>query len=374
LAPKRIRIASPSLGSSEERSVLASIRSGVLTSASFEGGPYVRRFEERLASLLGSRHVVAVSSGTSALYASLLALGLRPGDRVIVPALTFAATANVVVALGGVPVFADIELDTYCIDAGALDEAVLREAKGLVPVHLFGHVCDMDALRKLCEQHGLWMIEDAAQALLAKYRGRCAGTFGELGCFSFYPTKLITTAEGGAVATQSNELARRLRLIRNHGASRGYEVEALGLNLRLPEPLAALGGAQLRRARKLLRRRQEIARLYLEGLSGLPGIRPPQVKDYCEHSWTAFTLFVEKGRDSLLAHLEAKGIEARVYYPSPLHLLPFYRARQPSPRLPNAERAARCVLSLPLHPLMTNADVRRVISEVRAWALRQKTF
>jgi len=374
LAARRIRIAAPYLGRAERRAIAAPLRSGLLTSASPQGGPYVGRFERALAQLLGAQEVVAFNSGTSALYAALLALGLRPGDRVLVPALTFPATANVVVALGGVPVFADIELETYCLDAASLDERQLEGVKGLLPVHLYGHVCDMDALLKLKQARGLWIVEDAAQALLAKYRGRCAGTLGDLGCLSFYPTKLITTAEGGAVIAQASELARRLRLIRNHGAWRHYETEALGLNLRLPEPLAALGLAQLRRAAALLRRRRGLAQLYMEELEGVPYIRLPRVKEYCEHSWTAFTIFVEEGRDELLLHLEGRGIEARVYYPTPLHRLPFYRERYGAVSLPNAERAARCVLSLPLHPRMGAADVRRVAREVRGWALKRKTF
>jgi dTDP-4-amino-4,6-dideoxygalactose transaminase len=351
-----IRIAQPLLGKEEEQAVLAVLRSGQLAQ-----GPVVRRFEEEFARYAGVREAVAVSSGTAALQVALLAHGIGPGDEVITTPFTFAATANAVLATGARPVFADVSEEDFNLDPTRAAELVGERTRALLPVHLYGQPADMGALTTLARQHGVALIEDAAQAAGASFAGRKAGSFGT-GCFSFYATKNMTTGEGGMITTDDPDLAERARLLRSHGEKRRYVSEVLGYNLRLTEIAAALGLAQLRKLETFNERRRANARHLTEQLSGL--ITPRELPGR-QHVYHQYTIRAPRGRDALLRHLRDRDIEATVFYPLPVHKQPLYRGLGYRQGLPVAERLAREVLSLPVHPGLSREDLDTIVSAVR---------
>jgi dTDP-4-amino-4,6-dideoxygalactose transaminase len=336
----------------------------VLASARFILGPQVRAFEEEVSRYLGGVHAVGCASGTDALVLALRALEIAPGDEVVVPAFTFAATAEAVAAIGAVPVFADIDPETFTIDPGSATAAVGPRTRAVLPVHLFGHCAPMEPLWELAERRGLAIVEDAAQAMGARWRGRPAGALGSLAAFSFFPTKnLGAPGDGGMVTTADAQLAERLRRLRAHGSARRDVHEAIGTNSRLDELHAAILRAKLPRLDAWNARRREIAARYRAAL------RPPAVVAPCElapahHVYHQFTVRA-RARDELVARLEAAGIGSAVYYPTPLHQQPAYVRWARGP-LPEAERAAREALSLPVHPWLTDDEVERVAAVLAA--------
>ncbi|MCD6511586.1 MAG: DegT/DnrJ/EryC1/StrS family aminotransferase [Thaumarchaeota archaeon] len=364
----RIRINEPFFGDEEANNVIKVLRSLKLTSSSYEGGEMVREFEGKLRDYLGVKDVVAVNSGTSALLASMMAIGLKPGDEVLVPSLTFGATANVVLALGGRPVFVDIDLDNYTMSPEDARRKVTERTKALIPVHLFGHLAKMDELLELAEEKGLYVIEDACQAIGSVYKGRKAGSIGELGCFSFYASKPITSGEGGAVATNDEALADRLRLIRNQGMRKGYDYETLGLNLRMPEIEASILSVQMDRLEGFIEARRRNARLLSEGLDGL-GIELPKELEGMRYNWYLYTIATED-RDGLLNHLNEKGVEARVYYDPPVHLSGLYSKRDI--RLPKTEYASKRILSLPVHQKLDREAMSKIVELIKIFIRKGK--
>jgi dTDP-4-amino-4,6-dideoxygalactose transaminase len=360
-----IPINRPQLGEEEKKEVLSVLEENALTSAAAEGGKRVRDFESLMREYLGCKHVIAVNSGTAALHASLLAAGIGQGDEVLVPSFTFVATANAVAASGAKPVFVDINKHDYTIDISDAKSKITRRTKAVIPVHLYGHPCDMDAVAELAQRRSLVVIEDACQSLGSTYKNKQTGTFGEMGCFSMYASKVLTSGEGGAIVTDDSRLADKLKMIRNHGMVKGYDTRILGLNLRLPELAAAIAKVQMAKLPGMLAARRKNAELMSELLQGTKdSITLPQEGDGRMFNWYLYTVCFGKGteRDDTMARLQKEGIGATVYYNPPVHKTPYYS--KPTVKLPVTEWCAKRVLSLPVHPGVSESDVRRTAAEM----------
>ncbi|MBT9255916.1 DegT/DnrJ/EryC1/StrS family aminotransferase [Phycicoccus sp. MAQZ13P-2] len=346
--------ARPIIGEAEEAAVLRVLRSGRLAQ-----GEEVEAFETEFSAHFGlDRACVAVSSGTAGLHLSMLALGIGPGDEVVVPSFTFAATANAVALTGATPVFADVD-DTFCLDPDAVEAVVGPRTVAVVPVHLYGQPAAMDRLLPLARRHGLAVVEDAAQAHGASLDGVPVGAFGDLGVFSLYPTKNMTAGEGGMVTVAAASHERLLRLLRNQGMLERYRNEVVGLNTRMTDLHAAIGRVQLTRVDAWTRRRQDVARRYD---AELRGVTVPVVRPGARHVYHQYTVRVAEDRDGFAAALlREHGISSGVFYPVPVHRLPsFDRVLD----LPATERAARECLSLPVHPALSDDVVDRVVEAV----------
>jgi perosamine synthetase len=346
-------------------------------------GPMVERFEEVFAQQTGAAQAVALSSGTAALHAAMFALGIGPGDQVIVPATTFAATANSVVFQGATPVFADVDPDTLLLGPAQVEACLTRRTKAVVAVDYAGQPCDYRALRKLAQQHRLDLVADAAHSLGASDAGRPVGGLAKLSAFSLHAVKAITTGEGGMVTTDDAHLAERMRCFRNHGfthdhkqraevGSWHYEMCELGYNYRLSDFQCALGLSQLSRLATWIARRQEIARQYDRALAGVPGVRPLRTRPDVSHARHLYVVRLDSAvfgidRAQVFEALHARQIGVGVHY-IPVHLHPFYRERfatRPG-MCPAAEAAYEEILSLPIFPAMTDRDVAHVVEAVRA--------
>ncbi len=354
-----LAVAAPQVGAEEEAAVLRVLRSGALAQ-----GPEVAAFEEEFSrDVVDGTPCVAVSSGTSGLHLGLVAAGVGPGDEVVVPSFTFAATANAVALAGATPVFADIDPTTCCLDPAAVEAVLTPRTVAVMPVHLYGHPADMTALGALAARRSLALFEDAAQAHGASWAGRRAGTFGTFAVFSLYPTKNMTSGEGGMVAVADEAVARRLRLLRNQGMERRYANEVVGHNARMTDLHAAIGRVQLRRLGGFTAARRGGARCLSDLLADVPGLGLPAVHPSARPVWHQYTVRLQ-GRDRVArALLEEHGIGTGVYYPTPVHRLPSYGLELD---LPATEAAAREVLSLPVHPGLGDAGLHRVADGVRA--------
>lgn len=350
-----IPISRPLIGKEEKEAVLAVLESGQLAQ-----GPRVQEFEQHFAAFCGVKHAIATSSGTTALVAALLSHGVGPGDEVITTPFTFIASANSILFTGAKPVFVDVDQESYNIDPHLIEEKITENTKALLPVHLYGYPCDMDAIMHIAAEHGLAVIEDACQAHGAAIRGKKVGSYGT-GCFSFYPSKNMTTAEGGMITTDDDEIADHARLIRNHGQSQLYLHQTMGYNFRMTELQAALGLVQLQKLPEWTRIRIENASYLSERLSN---VITPKVREGYRHVFHQYTVRVGRDRDAALEKLNQAGIGARVYYPLPVHQQPFYRQLGYDESLPVAERMSREVLSLPVHPALTRDELDKIVSEV----------
>jgi perosamine synthetase len=357
--------------------VVEALRSDWLTT-----GPRVEEFEHAFAEVVGARHGVAVSNGTAALHAAMYALGIGPGDEVIVPTMTFVASANCVVYQGGIPVLVDVDPETLLIDPAAVERAITARTRAVIAVDYAGQPCDYDMLRQLTEPRGIALVDDAAHSLGGSDHGRLVGTLASLNTFSFHPVKHITTGEGGMITTDDPELARRMRVFRNHGittdhrqrSERGgffYEMVDLGFNYRISDIQCALGISQLRKLRAFLRRRREIAERYDAAFGELDEVRPLRVREGVEHAYHLYPVLFETERLSadraeIFAALREEGIEVNVHY-IPVHLHPFYRARFGTRvgMLPVAEAAFDRLVTLPLFPGMADSDADDVVAAVR---------
>ncbi len=353
-----IPIAQPMIGEEEKQAVLEVLESGMLAQ-----GPRVQAFEEAFAQYCGVKYAVATSSGTTALHVALLAHGIGPGDEVITTPFTFIASANSILYVGARPVFVDIDPATFNICPDLLESAITPRTKAIMPVHLFGLPADMDPILEVAERYGLMVIEDACQSHGAEYRGKRVGSFGT-GCFSFYPTKNITTAEGGMITTNEEQIAEKCRVIRQHGMRRRYYHDELGFNFRMSDVHAAIGLAQLRKLEQFNEMRIANARYLSEHLRG---VVVPVVPEGRRHVFHQYTIRVPDGRrDAVLDGLRERGIGTAVYYPVPVHQQQFYRDMGYNLVLPEAERAAREVLSLPVHPGLSRADLEKIADAVNA--------
>lgn len=358
----RISLASPVTGEEEVDAVREVLTSGILTN-----GPFTRRFEALMAERQGTDHAVAFANGTVALSAMYLGLGLGPGDEVIVPSLTFIATATSVLHIGATPVFAEVLPDTLNLDPDDVVGRITPRTKAIVPVHYGGQAADLDRLRALAEAHDLLLLEDAAQAHGSTFGGRPVGSWGQAGMFSFTPTKNITTGEGAMVTTDDEVLAQRLRLLRNHGISRRDHHEILGWNWRLSEMQAAIGCVQMGRLDQILATKRANADLMAELLAGIDGLTPPARPPDRDHGFMLYTIQIHGGRrDAVADALTTAGIENRIYFP-PIHRQPVF-AELPDPKLPVTDSAARRILSLPFHSHLTTDDLALVADVVRAAA------
>ncbi|HEY1350274.1 MAG TPA: DegT/DnrJ/EryC1/StrS family aminotransferase [Ktedonobacteraceae bacterium] len=359
-------MAAPVLGEEEAAAVLQVLRGGQLAQ-----GEQVALFEREFARLCQVRYAIAVSSGTAALHLALLAHGIGPGDEVLTSAFTFAATANALLFVGAIPVFVDITPETYTLNPARLEAALTPRTRAILPVHLYGHPARMREIMQLAGRYHLAVIEDACQAHAAMIDGQAVGSFGT-GCFSFYPTKNMTTGEGGMVTTDDEDIAQRVRVLRNQGQVRRYVQTALGHNMRMTELQAAIGRAQLAKLAHFTRQRIANARFLDAGLRG--AVATPQVQAGCRHVYHQYTIRVPGQRDAWVARLGECGIETGVYYPRPVYAQPFYRAspgryRLAAPAqggLPVTEAAARQVLSLPVHPALSQEDLASVVANVLA--------
>jgi len=364
------------LDEADVAAVVESLRSDWLTT-----GPRVAEFERRVAERVGVRHAVAVSSGTAALHAAAFAAGLGPGDEAIVPPLTFAATANAVLYQGATPVFADVLPDTLTLDPARVREQLTARTRAIVAVDFAGHPADLDELRALARTQGLALLDDAAHALGAEYRGRPVGGRADLTTFSFHPVKHVTTGEGGMVVTDDAALAERVARFRNHGITTGhaerfqsgewfYEMVDLGFNYRLTDVQCALGLSQLGKLDRFLARRAAIAARYREALGRLPGVALQTVAPDVRHAWHIFPLLLDldrlaADRRAIFAALRAEGIGVNVHY-IPVYWHPYYqRLGYPKGLCPVAERAYERLLTLPLFPAMEDRDVEDVVTAVR---------
>ncbi|MFC9917624.1 DegT/DnrJ/EryC1/StrS family aminotransferase [Agromyces binzhouensis] len=354
-----IPAAKPIVGDEERAAVDAVLASGMLAQ-----GAEVASFEQEFSdTLLDGRAVVAVNSGTAGQHLGLLAAGVGPGDEVIVPSFTFAATANSVALTGATPVFADIESAHFCLDPADVASKITERTVGIMPVHLYGHPADMPAFEALADEHGLALFEDAAQAHGAALHGRRAGTFGRFAMFSLYPTKNMTSGEGGMVSTDDADVERMLRLLRNQGMEKQYENEVVGFNARMTNIHAAIGRVQLTKVWGWTERRRQNA-AFLD--ANLEAVVTPPVADGAEHVYHQYTIRVPEDREGFAAALrEQYAIGSGVYYPIPNHRLPSFDLELD---LPETERAAREALSLPVHPSLSEADLERVVAAVNALA------
>lgn len=352
-----IHMAKPVMGDEEKKAVLEVLDSGILAQ-----GPRVAAFEEGFADMCGTKHAVATSNGTTALHIALLANGIGPGEEVITPPFTFIASANSVLYVGAMPVFVDIDPRTFNMDVGLIEAAITSNTKAILPVHLYGLCCDMDAIMRIATKHHLAVIEDACQAHGAEYKGKRAGSFGT-GAFSLYPTKNITSAEGGMITTDYDAVAEECRVIRNHGMRRRYYHDELGYNFRMTDVHAAIGNAQLAKLDAHNRRRRENAEFYN---SHLQGVTIPFVPDDRRHVYHQYTIRVPDGkREALREYLKEKEIGSEIYYPVPIHQQSFYVERfGASHTYPVAEAAARDVLSIPVHPSLSQSDLEAVVKAI----------
>jgi len=349
-----IPAARPQIGDEERAAVDRVMLSGMLAQ-----GPEVAAFENEFSPLVDGRHCIAVNSGTSALHLSMLALGIGPGDEVIVPSFSFAATANAVQITGATAVFADIEADYFSLDASAVEAAITPRTKAIMPVHLYGHPADLVALKALAERHGLLLVEDAAQAHMASVAGTPVGAWSDAASFSFYPTKNMTSGEGGIVTTASDEVARMTRLLRNQGMEKRYENEVFGFNNRMTDLHAAIGRVQLTKLAEWTKKRQSNAAFLSENLSGV--ITPPTAP-WASHVFHQYTIrVVGQDRDRFAEELTTRGVGNGVYYPTPIHRLPSFGLELD---LPTTELATTQVLSLPIYPSLTDDELGQIVSAV----------
>ena len=357
-----IPAAKPLIGDEERAAVDRVLRSGMIA-----GGPEVAAFETEFGDqLVDGWMCVAVNSGTAGSHLGLLAAGVGRGDEVIVPSFTFAATANSVALTGATPVFVDIEPDYFCLDPVAVEAAITPRTKGIMPVHLYGHPANMTALVEIAQRHGIAIYEDAAQAHGAALHGKPVGTFGEFAMFSLYPTKNMTSGEGGMVSCATPEIARMVRLLRNQGMEKRYENEVVGFNARMTDIHAAIGRVQLTKLPAWTAQRQQNAKFLDAGLAGLPGITVPPVAEGAVHVYHQYTIRVADDRDGFAKALaDEHGVGSGVYYPIPNHRLPSFRLTLD---LPQTELAAQQALSLPVHPALSQDDVAAVIEAVAAVA------
>jgi dTDP-4-amino-4,6-dideoxygalactose transaminase len=355
-----INMARPQIGEEEKQAVLEVLDSGILAQ-----GPRVKAFEEGFAEMCGVAHAVATSSGTTALHTALLAHGIGPGDEVITSPFTFIASANSVLFTGARPVFVDIDPATYNLDSRLIEAAITSRTKAILPVHLYGLSCDMDSVLKVAEKHGLEVIEDACQSHGATYKGRRVGSFGT-GTFSLYPTKNMTSGEGGMITTDDAAIAEKCRIIRQHGMRRRYYHDELGFNFRMTDLHAAVGLAQLHKLERFNRIRRANA-AYLS--ANLEGVIPPCTPPHCQHVFHQYTIRVPGGRrDALRAHLQEHDVGSEVYYPVPIHQQTYYTDTLGyTDRLPMAEQAAAEVLSLPVHAGLSQMDLETIVAAVNGF-------
>jgi perosamine synthetase len=354
----KIPIAEPVIGEEELKLVTEAVKSGWVSSK----GKYIEEFERGFSKYIGTKYGVAVSNGTAALHLALVALGIGAGDEVLIPTLTFASVANVVIYTGARPVFVDSHPDYWCIDPDVIERKITEKAKAIIAVHSYGHPCDMDRILEISNKYGLYVIEDCAEAHGAEYKGRKVGSFGDVACFSFYGNKIITTGEGGICLTNDPELAEKIRILRDHGMNpkKRYWHEVVGFNYRMTNLQAALGVAQLEKIDYFVARKRKITEIYNSLFENVEAvIRPPEMP-WAKNVYWLYSILIDRSktnmdRDKLMEMLSQTGIETRpLFYP--IHEMPPYRSYSQS-RYPVAERISRIGLSLPSSVKLTDTNI-----------------
>ena len=357
----KVPIAKPIIGDEEIENVVEVLKSGMIAQ-----GPKVEEFEERFAEWVGAEYGIAVNSGTAALHVALLSCGIGKGDEVITTPFTFIATGNSILYTGAKPVFADIDLKTYTINPESIEGLITENTKAILPVQLYGQSANMDRINEIAEKYGLTVIEDAAQAHGATCNGENVGNIGDMACFSFYPTKNMTTSEGGIITTNDEDLADNARMFRAHGASIRYHHGEIGYNFRMTDISAAIGLAQLDKIDEFNDKRIENAAYLNEGLKNVDGIITPYCAYGSKHVYHQYTIRVEKGnRDDWVDIINDCGVGTGIHYPIPLYNQPIYKSLGLTGHCPNAELAADNVISLPVHPSLTKEDLDLVIEAVK---------
>jgi perosamine synthetase len=367
----KIPLAKPDLSGNEEKYVVEAIRSSWISS----GGIFVERFEEEFAQLCETRATIGVCNGTMALHLAMLGLGVRPGEEVLVPSLTYIATANAVRYVGAEPVFVDVDPNTWCIDPKLLEANITPRTRGIIAVHLYGHPADMDAINKIAGAHGLWVVEDAAEAHLARYKGRPVGGLASLATFSFYGNKIITSGEGGAITLNDPQLETRLRSLRGQGVDpeRRYYFPITGYNYRLTNVACAMLCAQLERLGHIIKRRHEISTVYQEMLAGIPGIGFQPVAPWAEPAKWLFCITIDEtkyghSRDNLMAMLADEGVETRPFF-IPIHCLPPFceESRCRGEKLPVTDKLNVTGMNLPTYTDISDNQLEEIVEMIRCF-------
>ncbi|WP_405305536.1 DegT/DnrJ/EryC1/StrS family aminotransferase [Methanobrevibacter sp.] len=357
----KVPIAKPIIGEEEIENVVEVLKSGMIAQ-----GPKVEEFEQEFADWVGAEYGIAVNSGTAALHVALLSCDIGPGDEVITTPFTFIASGNSIVYTGAKPVFADIDLKTYTLNPDSIEDLITENTKAIMPVQLYGQAADMDRINRIAEKYGLIVIEDAAQAHGATFNGQKVGSIGDMSCFSFYPTKNMTTSEGGIITTDDEELADSARMFRAHGATMRYHHNAIGYNFRMTDISAAIGLAQLKKIDEFNDKRIANAAYLNEGLKDVDGVITPYCAEGSKHVYHQYTIMVEKGdRDDWVDIINDCGVGTGIHYPIPLYNQPIYRTLGFEGYCQNAELAADNVISLPVHPSLTQEDLDAVIDAVK---------
>jgi len=367
----------PKFSEDEINAVIEVLKSGRLTMLV---GEVTRKFEDEFAKVHGVKHAIAVSNGTVALHVALRALGIGPGDEVITSPFTFVASASSILHQNAIPIFADIDRETFNIDPASIEERITDKTKAIIAVHLCGHPAEMDEIMKIAREHNLAVIEDCAQAIGAKYKGKIVGSIGDINAFSFYLSKNITTGEGGMVLTDDDELAEKAKLIRHHGEPEWYKYILLGYNYRMTELQAAIGLAQLKKLEKLNERRREIAKIYFDELEDLSALQLPIEKPYVNHVWHIYNVLIDldkvrKNRDEIVKAIKAENVWVSICYPTVLYLEPLFQEKIGHGKgcpwtcpfygreikyekglCPNAEWVSERVFTLPTQPSLSDDD------------------
>jgi len=364
-----INISTPCIGNEEKEAILDVLNSKILVS-----GPKVKEFEEKFAQFCGTKHAIAVNSGTAALHSSLYALGIGPGDEVITTPFTFVATANCIIMQGAKPVFADVKEDTFNLDPESVRRKISPRTKAIIPVNLYGQIYDYEAIKKIANEYDLFIVEDACQSINAELNNVKSGNFGNLATFSFYATKNMIAGEGGMVVTNDDKCAEFVRRFRHHGQSEQtrYEYYDLGYNYRMTDLLAAIGLEQLKKIDVLTDARIENAKILTTGLNLVDGVKVPFVKEGVKHAFHQYTIKVEPQiRDGLKRYLEEQGVCSGIYYPKPLHLHPaFAKYGYQKGDFPVAEKLSKQVISLPVHPGLSNEELKEIIQKIKNFEFR----
>ncbi len=360
----------PLLDNEEKKAVMKVLDSGLLTQKAGKG-PMVSEFEKKFSRYVKVKHCIALNSGTAALHAALLALDLKSGDEIIIPSFTFVATASVALHVGAKPIFVDIDPEIYAMDPNEVEKAITPKTKAIIPVHLFGHPADMDPLIALARKNDLTIIEDACQAHGALYKKQPVGAIGDLACFSFYPSKNMTTGEGGMLTTNDDEIAETVRIIINHGEKEAYQTIRLGHNFRMPEVSAAIGSVQIDKLPKFIDQRRKNVKYLTSIIKDNPNIQLPIVKEWADHGWYLFTVrILQKNtsmtRDTFVKKMHEANIGASIYYETPLHLIPYFRKifNFKGGEFPKTEKAVKDVVSLPIHPAINKEQLSYIGNKV----------
>lgn len=358
-----INIAKPIISDEEIEAVTEVLKSGMLAQ-----GPKVEEFQEKFAKYSESKYGIATSSGTTALHSALVAAGIGKGDEVITTPFTFAATSNSILYSDATPVYSDIDKKTFNLDPEKIEEKITDKTKAILPVHLYGQPADMNPILEIAEKYDLKVIEDAAQAHGSTYNGKKIGSIGDLGCFSFYPTKNMTTGEGGLITTNDEELNEKASMVRAHGESKRYEQSLLGYNYRMTDIAASIGLVQLKHIDEFNKQRNENAEYLNDGLADIEGITTPEIGENRTHVFHQYTIRVSKDRDSFKEFLTKNEIGTGVHYPIVLYKQPYYQNLGIKGNCSEAELAAQQVISLPVHPSLTTEDLDTIIDVVKKGA------